>query len=164
MKGSISIEKIIGLIVLGVLTLLNIFYTANVLAALRAVPGFHSTFEIRVIQKPMFIPLTTDRALFSLLSTTDEDSNKQIQELLAYSVFYGKKQFTLNENGNTIDIDLSEIIDSNLKYLLPDLDYRLVVYGTRIEFGKKEFVSNYSSSTTLTLPDLKKFEVVLYVG
>jgi len=155
--------RLISLLCLAAFTLINFFFCANLFATLNSLPGSRAIVEIEVIEKPVLIPLTADHALYSLLATTDDNSGKQIQELLAYSVFYGKKDFTLNENSNTIDINLTEIIDSNLKYLLPGRDYNLAVQGTKIEFGKKHFTSNFSSTTTLTLPDLRSFEVILHV-
>ena len=132
-----------------------------------------------VVIRPEHLPLEADHALFALLSSTDKNTGKQIQELLAYSVLQGKASIDLPGKGK---VDVEKIVDDKMKFILPDKEYKLVVQGTSISFGNKNvgvtirtplptsvLVSSEDffplrSISTITLPDLKKVEVILYTG
>ena len=135
-----------------------------------------SPIQIEAVIKPEYLPLTADHALLSLLESTDSASGKQIQELLAYGVLNGKSTFSLDGK----NIDLNKVIDEKMNSLLPNRDYYLVIKSGLLSFGNKnivqtqptqpqqrlgtkEPVDQYRSSTTLTSPDLKKIQVVMFV-
>ncbi|MFH0710996.1 MAG: hypothetical protein V1944_00290 [Candidatus Aenigmatarchaeota archaeon] len=129
-----------------------------------------SPVQIEVVIKPEYLPLTADHALRSLLETTDSASGKQVQELLAYGVMNKNAKFSLEGN----EIDLEKIMDQKMNSLLPDKEYNLVVKSGLLNFGNPSLAEvrsesleagmfpQYRSTTTLTTPDLKKVQVVLF--
>jgi len=148
--------------------------------------GAHPPVTIQAVFRPSYVPLTADHALFSLLASTEEKTGKQVQELLAYAVFYGKKEFKVDG----VKVNMDEIINSKLKALVPDKDFALFVKSENyqdLEFGNPNLLADftvsqdycptpspmslisptpihYMSVSTLTLPDLSKSYVVLYLG
>lgn len=119
---------------------------------------------IQVIFKPEYLPLVADHALYSLLASTDSSTGLQIQELLAYGAEKKKKSFDLDVNGKTVKIDLEQIIEEKMKFLVPENDYNLVVVQRGINFASKEFQTKYKSTATISLSGLGKSMVVLYLG
>jgi len=162
--------------ILSVITAFIIFLILpNILAVWQFITG-HPPILINIVVKPEFIPLTADHSLYSLLSSTDEQTGKSVQELLAYAAMNRNTSFVLKENGKSFNIDLKKIVDSKMKFLLPDFDYNLVVTN-RFSIGNEYLgqtpPSNQAeqlkkvksrSSSTITLPDLSKVEVKLFIG
>ncbi|MCS7106227.1 MAG: hypothetical protein NZ942_02845, partial [Candidatus Aenigmarchaeota archaeon] len=142
----------------------------------------HAPATVKVSINPLHIPLTADHALFTLLASTETKTNKQIQELLAYGA--AEKNKKINVNGN--DIDLDEIIKRKMEIIVPNKIYYIAVRDGKenvLEFGNPEieteefnpcnfgsmltyfdFGGRYSSTTTLTLPNLQRLRVILVIG
>jgi hypothetical protein len=147
--------------------------------------GLRPPMTVQVVIKPEHIPLTADHTLFSLLASTDTTTGLQVQDLLAYASFYGNKQFKING----VDVDVNQIVSQKMNFLTDKSYYILVAktYGNSIiEFGNPRLtfdftqkleacgstsilttlgpVANYKSMSTLTLPNLDRAYVVLYLG
>ena len=191
MKGSGTIPTLVIFVVIAVTSLLIFLILPNILSVWEAScdllssslkpitiplniknPCTKSPVQIYVVVKPEYLPLTADHALRSLLESTDLDSGKQVEELLAYGVLNGKATFSL-ENKN---VDLEKIIGQKMNSLLPDRDYNLIVKSGLLNFGNQNLpnlenemsrdqykIPQYRSSTTLTTPDLKKVQVILFI-
>ena len=113
---------------------------------------------IEIVVKPEYFPVLADHALMSLLEVTDEDSGKSIQELLAIAVSEGSETITVNDQ----TIDLESMIDEEMKFMLPDKNYRLVVGS--LEFGKEGSGLDQFSVTEIRLTNLRRKDVYLYIG
>jgi len=148
----------------------------NILAVWQFVTG-HPPILINIVVKPEYIPLTADHGLYSLLSSTDDQTGKSVQELLAYAAMNSNTSFVLKEKGKVFDVDLKKIVESKMQFILPDFDYNLVVTN-RFSIGN-EFLGQTKTSqnpaeqskpvkskstSTITLPDLSKVEVKLFIG
>lgn len=175
-KGQ-TVLKFIVFIIVSVTSLIFIFVLANILFAYQTVTG-KPPIIFDVVVKPEYIPLLADHSLYTLLSSTDEGTGKQVQELLAYSAFQGKTSIDISGKGK---VDVEKIVDEKMKFILPDKEYNLVIQGTSINLGNNNLgittnvpspqsttasTQTYSSKSvsTITLPNLKKVEVILYIG
>lgn len=177
-KGMIF-ANIVVFILVALTTLIIIFTLPNILSVYKTLTG-SSPIVIDVIFKPEYIPLSADHALFTLLSSTDPKTGKQIQELFAYAVAQGKTSFDLSTDGHKTNVNLENTVDGMMEFILPNNKYEIVVKNTNIDIGNKglaaagsasrsETSSNQEiyvakSTTTLTLSNLKKVEVILYIG
>ena len=176
MKGQLPTTFIA--FILSIITALIIFLILpNILAAWEFITG-HPPILIDVVVKPEQIPLTADHTLYSLLSSTDEQTGKSVQELLAYGAMYRNTSFVLKDEGKSFNVDLKTIVDSKMKFILKDFDYNLVVVN-RFGIGNENLGVTLTSSqgttkqiktvksrssSTITLPDLSTVNVVLYMG
>ena len=151
MKGVFLIDIIllIFLVVFSVIFLLIVPY-------LHWITGPIAVIEIVV--KPEYFPVLADHALISLLEVRDENTGKSMQELLAISAYQGSERIVVD--GQTID--LKSIIDEQMKFMLPDKNYRIVVGS--LEFGKEDLGSEQFSVTEIRLQNLRKKDVYLYIG
>lgn len=113
---------------------------------------------IEIVVKPEYFPVLADHALISLLEVTEEDTGKSLQELLAIAVSEGSKTITVD--GQTINLE--NMIDEQMKFILPDKNYRIVI--GYLDFGKRDLGEEQFSVTQIRLPDLKKVDVYLYIG
>ncbi len=143
----------------------------------------HAPVTVKVVLHPLYSPLTADHALFTLLGSTDKQTNKQIQELLAYGALEGNKRIVVDGN----EVDLEELIKSKMNAILPaGKTYYLAVRREKenvLEFGTSEIETekyepcniesmltyfnlggSYASTATLTLPNLEKLRVILVIG
>jgi len=186
---------LVATLILFVLVIITCFFILlilpNLLWAWQTAAGYvhaKGPVTVQVVIRPEHVPLTADHALFSLLSSTDNTTGKSFQELLAYAVYYGNTKFTIDG----VDVNVERIIDSRMRFLVPDKDYYLEVAKeyretpSDIRIGNQNFRFNfteeielcgatstltlftppakYMSRTTLTRPDLDKTNVILYLG
>lgn len=191
MKGSGTIPTLIIFVVIVVTSLLVFLVLPNIISVWESSCDFvsnvvstvtlqqvknactKSPVQIEVVIKPEYLPLAADHALRALLETTDSSSGKQVQELLAYGVQNKKPTFSLDGK----NVELEKIVDDNMKTLLPNREYSLVV-SNLFNFGNPDLnillrpvknepgaftPVNFKSSTTLTTPDLKKVQLVLFI-
>lgn len=154
---------IIGLLVSVILVVIILLILSLIMGTITALPGTRSPIETEIVVKSVYLPLLADRALYSLLSTKDLQTGLQISELLAYAAYYKKTSFQLNVDGQTFDVNVEKIVDTNMKFLAKGKEYKLEV-GESLQLGNKKIVSKFTSLTTLTLPDLKKVKLTLYLG
>ncbi|MBS3054873.1 MAG: hypothetical protein J4452_00065 [Candidatus Aenigmarchaeota archaeon] len=189
MKGSGTIPTLIIFVVIVVTSLLVFLVLPNIISVWESSCDFvsnvvstvtlqqvknactKSPVQIEVVIKPEYLPLVADHALRALLETTDSSSGKQVQELLAYGVQNKKPTFSLDGK----NVELEKIVDDKMNSLLPDREYSLVV-SNLFNFGNPNLgdllrpasgdagnFTKYKSSTTLTTPDMKKVQVVLFI-
>ena len=187
MKGQGTIGKLVMLVIISV-TVLPLLLISGILlpvwrtscdvfsaitSPLMKNPCTKSPIQIDVIIKPEYLPLIADDALKSLLVSTDTGSGKQVQEILAYGVQNKNPTFSLDGK----NVDLTKIIDEKMNVLLPGKQYELIVKSGLLTFGYEGLsqsltgqnqvgelsIPTYKSSTTLTTPDLKKVQLVLFI-
>jgi hypothetical protein len=132
----------------------------NIIAAWETATG-KSPITVKVVMTPEFLPLTADHTLRALLASTDDQTGMQVQELLAYAAKEKNTNFNLADGKS---VDLEKVIDKKINFLVPEMDYNIVVIDKNIDIGNKKFASKFRSSSTITLPDLSRAEVILYLG
>lgn len=171
-KGAFFIVHAIIFVLIIIICYLILFFLPNILYLWKGVTevpivggAFLPPATLVVVLEPLYLPLTGDHTLFTLLHTTEETTGLEIQELLAYAVYSGSPIVTAN--GKTVDV--KDAIQKEMKFIIPEgsMGYNLVVISEDAKIfsvGTRDFETKYFSSTTLTLPDLRKVEVYLYIG
>jgi hypothetical protein len=169
-RKGLLLAYVVTFVFIAITCLIILLILPNLLFVWRSVaeaPGLDLVIRppvtIDVIFKPEYYPLTADHALYSLLASTDVKTGKSVQELLAYASFYGSTEFDLEgEPPSILRVNVGNIVDSKMKFLVPDKDYSLII-SPNIRIGKS-FESEYTSISTLTLPNLEKAKIILYLG
>lgn len=112
---------------------------------------------VEVTLKIRYFNLTTEHALRSLLSVTEDSTGKNIQELLAFAMEQGSGTVSIGDK----TVDLSTVIGRELGFLIQGREYYLVA-GTgpgKLEFGD-DTATNYCTITMITLPSAVEEKVV----
>lgn len=159
------------LIVLCFLALLFFLFLGAWKFVSNSVPFVKSPILLETVIVPEYQPLSSDHALFSLLYSTDQKTKKTIHELLAYSVSYGKYNFQVDG----VDVDVEETVKEKMVFFYPKKEYFILFPQQQMFLGSSSvslshcsnligvFECTSGATSTITLPDLKKAEVQLWV-
>jgi hypothetical protein len=143
-------------------------------------PKSPSLVTVEIVLKPKYFPVLADHALLTLLRTNT--TGRSMQDILMWAVYFDTLDLNCSTRAgfmhlcwpsdavphteldgvNSEEIDVIGLVDGIMKFVLPELDYYLAVGD--LDFGRVGIEPQWVAETQLSLPDLSKKRVTLYLG